>query len=383
MHMALIARHYQTGQPIAVELAGGKISAIRSADSAVGDLPRLPWVAPGLIDIQINGFGGPDFDDPAMDRARWVAIVNMLLAHGVTTFFPTFCTNSRENFVAALGRYAQLLDDPVLAHVMPGVHIEGPYISDEDGPRGAHNRQYTRDPSMEEIDAFDRASGGRLRILTLAPERTGAIAVIRELARRGVLVAIGHSAATAEQLDAAVAAGARLSTHLGNGAHTLINRHRNYVYDQLADDRLWASIIPDGHHLPRALLNIMLRAKGLARVVFVSDASGPAGLPPGRYGNREVLPNGRMQVADRPEFLSGSTISLDTGVGRAVELAGLTLAQSIDLATIQPAKLMSLADRGRLEVGAAADLVLFDWDTSACKMKVRETIVLGKKMAGV
>ena len=375
--MNLIARHYATGQPIEVELADGKIAAIQSIDAEQTD---LPWIAPGLIDIQINGFGGPDFDNPAMDRQGWIAIVNLLAARGVTTFFPTFCTNSRENFVAALARYAQLMDDPVLAHMMPGMHIEGPYISDDDGPRGAHDRRYTRDPSMEEIDAFDRASGNRLRILTLAPERNGAIAVIRELARRGVAVAIGHTGATSEQLDAAVAAGARFCTHLGNGAHTMMNRHRNYVFDQMADDRLWATVIPDGHHLPRPLFNIMLRAKGLQRLVFVSDASGPAGLPAGRYGSRDLTPAGRLQVADHPEFLSGSAISLDMGVGRAVALAGLTLAQSIDLATIQPARLMGLADRGRLEAGAAADLVLFDWDASACQMTVRDTMVLGTKM---
>ena len=374
--MVLVARDYRTGNPIEIHLAGERIGAIAPADATAG---QLPWVAPGMIDIQVNGFGGIDFDDPNITAERWRSTARMLLGHGVTTVLPTFCTNSQEGFVAALDRYRQALADPLLAHVMPGVHVEGPFISDQDGPRGAHNRKFTRNPSMEEADAFNQACGGRLRILTLAPERDGATEVVRELTRKGVVVSIAHTMANPEQLDAAVRAGARFSTHLGNGSHPMINRHRNYFYDQLADDRLWASVIPDSHHVPAALFNIVLRAKGLDRLVFTSDSCGPAGMPPGRYGNSELLPNGRLQVADNPLSLAGSSIALDFAVGKAVEMAKLTLAQSIDLATVQPAKLMGFLDRGRLEAGATADLVLFTWDPTACKMTVLETFVQGRK----
>jgi N-acetylglucosamine-6-phosphate deacetylase len=375
--MILTARHYRTGTPIEVHVAGDRIAAIVPAEA---DPAGLPYLAPGLIDIQVNGFGGIDWDSPEMSIGRWRKSVAMLLSHGVTTFLPTFCTNSRDGFVRALELYRDLIDDATMAHVLPGVHIEGPYISDLDGPRGAHNRDYTRNPSIEEIDAFTEACGERLKILTMAPERDGAIPIIREMTRRGVVVSIAHTAAAPEQLDAAVRAGARFSTHLGNGAHPMINRHRNYFYDQLADDRLWASVIPDSHHVPRALFNIVLRSKGLERIVLTSDSCGPAGMPPGVYGSSELLPSGRLQTRENSAILAGSSIALDFGVGKACEMAGLSLGQSIDLCTAQPARLVGLADRGRLENGAIADLIVFDWDAKACKMAVRETYVQGEKV---
>ncbi|MDD4890404.1 MAG: amidohydrolase family protein [Phycisphaerae bacterium] len=373
----LLARDYRTGQPIEVHIKGDRIAAVAYPDAAPAD---LPFVAPGLIDVQINGYGGLDFDSDKMSPDRWAATVKMQLARGVTTFLPTFCTNSREGFIASLTRYRQVVADPMLSHVMPGVHIEGPYISSEDGPRGAHNRAYTRNPSIEEFDAITQAAGGRVTILTLAPEREGAVPFIRELARRGVIVSIAHTDASREQIEAAVAAGARFSTHLGNGGHVNINRHRNYLYDQLADDRLWASVIPDSHHVPRALFNIILRTKGLDRVVLVSDASGLAGLAPGVYGHCEILPSGRLQLVATPAIMAGSSIALDFGVGKAVQMAGLTLAEAIDLASAQPAKLVGLADRGRLDVGAVADLILFKWDAANCTMAVQETYVQGRKV---
>ncbi len=377
--MTITARDYRTGRPIQVRLAAGRIAAITPAG---GPAARLPWVAPGLIDVQVNGFGGSDFDAASMTPPRWAAAAAKLLARGVTTFLPTFCTNSRAGFLAALKRYRRAVADPLLDHVMPGVHVEGPYISDQDGPRGAHNRRYVRDPSLAEIDALDQACGGRLKILTLAPERRGAIPVIRELARRGVVVSIAHTAASPRQLDAAVRAGARFSTHLGNGSHPLIGRHRNYFFDQLADDRLWASVIPDGHHVPEALFRIVLRAKGLERALLASDAVGLAGMPPGLYGDAELLPSGRLQLRANPAILCGSAACLDLGVGNAVRMAGLSLPEAIDLSAAQPARLVGLADRGRLELGAVADLILFDWDPRACRMTVTATFVQGRRVAG-
>lgn len=377
----ITARDYRTGLPIEVRIRGDRIASIAPGDGAAHDA-RMPFVAPGLIDIQVNGYGGLDFDSPKMTSAAWSETMRLLLSHGVTTVLPTFCTNSQAEFVRSLGVYREQMADPLLEHTMPGVHVEGPFISSEDGPRGAHNRAYTRDASLAEFEAIDAASGGRIRILSLAPERAGAVEVTRELTRRGVVVSIAHTNASAEQFDAAVRAGAKFSTHLGNGGHVMINRHRNYLYDQLADDRLWASVIPDGHHVPRAMFNIILRAKTLDRIVLVSDSIGLAGLAPGVYGGCELLPNGRLQIVATPAIMAGSSIALDTGVGRAVEMAGLTLTQAIDLASSQPARLVGLTDRGRLEPGNVADLIVFDWDAHACKMAVRETWVQGRKVVG-
>jgi N-acetylglucosamine-6-phosphate deacetylase len=381
--MKITARHYRTGELVDVEMADARISAIRPSSLGAGEAGvELPYVAPGMIDVQVNGFGGAgDFDEDGDREAKWRGAATKLLAHGVTMFLPTFCTNSRQGFTSSLSEYRELIEsDPMLAHVMPGVHIEGPYISDEDGPRGAHSLEHTRDPDMAEIEEWIAACGGRLRVFTLAPERQGSVEVIRELSQRGVAVSIAHTAATTEQLDAAVRAGAKFSTHLGNGSHVTINRHRNYIYDQLADDRLWASVIPDGHHVPSALFRIMMRAKGLQRVVLTSDSVGLAGLPPGVYndGRQRITEDGKIELVAQPGILSGSWISLDVGVGRAVEMAGMPLAEAIDLCTVQPARLLNLADRGRLEEGAIADLILFDWDSDSCKMEVVDTILQGE-----
>src|SRR5262249_12675635 len=138
--------------------------------------------------------------------------------------------------------------DPELAHATPAFHLEGPYISAEDGPRGAHPSAHVRPPDWEEFCRLQEAAGGRIRLVTLAPEREGALGVIERLVATGVVVALGHTAATGRQIHDAISAGARLSTHLGNGAHAVLPRHPNYIWEQLAADELWASIICDGHH---------------------------------------------------------------------------------------------------------------------------------------
>ena len=379
--MRITARHYRSGEPVDVCINGGRIESVVPSDASLQ--ADGPWVAPGLIDVQVNGFGGagPEAGDPH----GWRTVASRLTGHGVTAFLPTFCTTSHEAFIAGLRAWRELVEsDPTLAHQMPGVHVEGPYISDQDGPRGAHPRSHTRDPDLAEIDAFTRACGDRLAILTLAPERAGAIDAIAELHHRGVIVAIGHTAASAEQIDAAVRAGARLSTHLGNGSHVMLNRHRNYFLDQLADDRLWASVIPDGHHVPDALFRVICRAKGLARLLLTSDSVSLAGEPAGLYhgGRIRITEAGRIELADQPGLLAGSWISLDVGVGRAVKMAGLTLGEAIDLCTIQPARLLGWPDRGRLEAGAVADLILFNWDPDACRMDVTGTILQGEPFTG-
>ncbi|SDM82795.1 N-acetylglucosamine-6-phosphate deacetylase [Paenibacillus sp. yr247] len=142
-----------------------------------------------------------------------------------------------------------------------GIHLEGPYVSEEDGPRGAHDKAYVRDPDWEEFAQWQEASGHRIRLVTLAPERKGAIHFIKMLKEAGVAVSIGHTCASLDVLEQAVAAGATLSTHLGNASHPVLPRHPNYIWNQLAEDRLWGTFIADGHHLSPAVLKAMLRAK--------------------------------------------------------------------------------------------------------------------------
>jgi N-acetylglucosamine-6-phosphate deacetylase len=273
--------------------------------------------------------------------------------------------------------------DRQVDHAAVTFHIEGPYISSEDGPRGAHPREHARPPDWEEFQRLQEAAGGRIGYVTLAPELPGAPAFVERLARDGIVVALGHHAGNTEQIRAAVEAGARHCTHLGNGAHAQLPRHPNYIWDQLAEDRLAAGIIADNHHLPPAVVKTFVRAKGLERTILVSDAIAAAGLPPGRYeGNKgqalEITETGRIQLAGTP-YLAGSGLRLHEGIGNAVRFAGITLADSIRLATENPARLFGVASSyGRLEPGYVADLLLFRWDETRAQVTVAATIAAGE-----
>jgi N-acetylglucosamine-6-phosphate deacetylase len=251
-----------------------------------------------------------------------------------------------------------------VAAAVPGIHVEGPFISPEDGPRGAHPKAHVRDPDPDEFRRWQDASGGRVRLVTLAPERPGGLSFIEAVSKSGVVVAIGHTAATPAQIRDAVLAGARLSTHLGNGSHAVLPRHDNYVWEQLAADELWASLIPDGHHLPGSLVKVIVRVKTPARSIITCDASSLAGLPPGRYPQwdmeLEVLPGGKVVVPGTP-FLAGSGAFTDVCVGNTIRMAGVGLQNAIDMAGARPRELLALPT-WELAVGSTAPLMLFDWE---------------------
>src|SRR5262249_6725981 len=244
------------------------------------------------------------------------------------------------------------------------VHLEGPYISPEDGPRGAHPRQHVRPPDWDEFCRLQEAAGGRVRLVTLAPEHEGALRFIERLVAAGVVVALGHTAASGRRIREAILAGACLSTHLGNGTHALLPRHENYLWEQLAADELWASIICDGHHLPPPVVRCIVRVKTPARTILTCDASALAGLPPGHYQLWEqecdILPEGKIVVSDSG-YLGGSWAFTDLCVGNVLRFAGVGLSDALDMAGARPRQLLGLPVP-RLEAGAAADLVLFDWE---------------------
>jgi N-acetylglucosamine-6-phosphate deacetylase len=245
---------------------------------------------------------------------------------------------------------------------MPCFHLEGPYISSIDGPRGAHPLEHVRPPDWKEFQRLQEAAGGRIGLVTLAPEYDSAPKFIEQLVQCGIVVAIGHTAASHEQILAAVDAGARLCTHLGNGCHATLPRHDNYLWQQLAEDRLWASIICDGHHIPPSVIKSIVRVKSPARTILTSDASSLAGVAPGRYGEwgqeLDVLPNGKIVVPGTP-FLAGSWAFTDLCINEAMRHAGVSLAEAIDMAGARPRELLNLPPR-RLTAGDPADLVLLD-----------------------
>ncbi len=358
----LLARRYDTLRPVVVDIAAGHIQSIQADFAHQTSAGHLPIVAPGLIDLQVNGLAGHELNHPHVSPNDVEAVTQGMLQAGVTHYLPTCTTDSRELLVRSLGVIATAKESlPRSRQSIAGIHLEGPYISAEDGPRGAHPREHVRPPSLEEFKQLQSAARGHIKLVTLSPEYPDSIELIRYLVQQGVLVAIGHTAASSEQITAAVDAGATLSTHLGNGAHPSIKRHPNYIWDQLADDRLTATLIADGHHLPTSVLKSMLRVKGLERSLLVSDITALAGMPPGIYrsglGEVEVLENGKLVVAHQRQLLAGASRDLLYCVNHLRSALGLSIENAIDLASLRPAQHLGLASHG-LEIGAPANLVV-------------------------
>jgi N-acetylglucosamine-6-phosphate deacetylase len=381
-------RHWRTGAPVTVTAAGGRITAVRR-DRGDGDgaaAAARSWIVPGLIDLQVNGIAGFDLNRGEPDPANVAGAVRALQASGVTRFCPTVGTASEQHIVGALRAIAAACaDDPAVDHAVAGVHVEGPFISAEDGPRGVHDPAWVRDPDWAEFERWQDAAGGRIRIVTLAPERPGSTEFIRRLVAAGVIASIGHTAATEQQIAAAVDAGATMSTHLGNGAHALLPRHPNHIWAQLADDRLTAGFIGDGFHLGAATLIAMLRAKG-EHAVLVSDVSSLARMAPGRYSglhHTDVVlePSGRLHIADAPQLLAGSASTLADGLAFVLRSGIAALPDAIALASARPAALLGLGDgAGDLAAGGACDLVRLAWDGE--RLEVLETVVRGRTVHG-
>jgi N-acetylglucosamine-6-phosphate deacetylase len=214
-----------------------------------------------------------------------------------------------------------------------------------------------RDPSWELFETLQQAAGGRIKLITLAPERTGSIDFIRRATKAGVVVALGHTAASGRVIREAALAGARLSTHLGNGIASMLPRHPNPIWEQAGLESLCASFIADGHHLDRATLRVLATAKGPARTILVSDASPLAGLPPGRYGEWAIEPTGRIVVADTP-YLAGSNDDLAVGARNLLSATGWTIGQTLAAVTSNPARLLG-QPAPTLEAGSPGNLVVF------------------------
>jgi N-acetylglucosamine-6-phosphate deacetylase len=321
------------------------------------------WTGPGLVDLQLNGYAGVDFNGPPESLTPEVFNrVRMALARrGVGVALPTLITCSPSGLLSRVRRYARIVEaDPVLGAVFPSLHLEGPFISPEEGPRGAHPAEHCLVPLDEPrwLDELWEASGGRIGLLTLAPELPGAPDLIARAVSRGIVVALGHTAAGTETIDQAVRAGARLSTHLGNGSHQTLPRLDNYVQAQLADDRLLASFIADGHHIPFPTLKNFIRAKTPERTILVTDAIPAAEGGPGRYvfAGEEVEVSADLRVSrpGRPNLV-GSALTLDRAVLNVVRHCGVPFAQAWAMASSAPAALLSLKDLAEVSVRVEAD----------------------------
>ena len=366
--------HYRTGEPVEVRIQNGVIVGVDPLPSHSGaaGADSLPLIGPGLVELQLNGYSGMDFNTLPIPQGMTLNVTRALWAEGVTSYFPTVITNSPEAIEQAVGAIArECAEDADTAAGVAGIHLEGPFISPEDGARGAHSKAFVRPPDWDLFRRWQEAAEGRIRIVTLSPEWPNACDFIHRCAESGVIVSIGHTAATPEQIREAVAAGASMSTHFGNGAHTMLPRHPNYLWEQLASDELWACVIPDGFHLPDAVLKVVMRVKG-DKAILVSDAVMLSGMPPGEYnlhiGGRVVLtPEGRLHTAENPKILAGSAQMLLWGIAHLVNAGLCTLADAWEMASVRPAAKIGHPAQAGLAAGAPADLLLLKWNDGKLK----------------
>ncbi|HIA19251.1 MAG TPA: N-acetylglucosamine-6-phosphate deacetylase, partial [Planctomycetaceae bacterium] len=343
--MEVIARRYDTGRLAKIITNDVRIESVVDVNSAaVTDhssvmAADVSWVSPGFVDLQINGYGGQEFNDLELDSERLARLCLAMDADGVTQFLPTLTTQSFEMLshgMRAISTACQ--QDPRVQQRVAGIHLEGPYLCDEDGPRGAHPKEHCRPPDWDEFQRLQEAAGGNIRLLTISPEFESAPPVIRNVVNSGVVVAIGHTSADSAQIQAAVDAGASMSTHLGNGAHRQLRRHPNYIWDQLAEDRLIASLIVDGHHLPAEVVKAFVRCKTVERCILVSDITGMAGMPPGLHENAslgqvEILEDGRLVVPGQRQLLAGASLPIGVGIANVMRFADVDLASAIGMAS--------------------------------------------------
>lgn len=375
MSMKCIGIDAVSGAHVEVTASGPVLQSVEEQITPLSaDAPHL---APGFVDLQVNGYAGVDYCLPGATTEEIGRSLEAQFATGVTRIFPTVITGPRDGMIEALRMLARARRELPYGQALEAFHVEGPHISPDDGPRGAHPREHVRPPDYEEFLAWQEAAEGNVRLVTVAAEWPEAPAYIEKLAAQGIVVAIGHTNVTPEQLEAAVKAGATMSTHLGNGSHGVMRRHPNYIWDQLADDRLNASFIGDGIHLDRNFLTVALRAKGLERSVLITDAVMPAGCPPGRYALGAVTvtlhPEGRVTV-EGTEQLAGSVLRMDRGVENLMRLCGLSLRDAITLATRNPARVGRVPGRQRgLQPGERADVVEFEFQRETGTIRVLRT----------
>jgi len=343
------------------------------------------YAGPTLFDIQVNGYAGRTCRIPTPERGDALAyITRVLREQGIGWWMPTITTASGDTLLKAFTYCAQALDaDPDTSASVKGFHLEGPYLSPEEGPRGAHALESIRPPDWQEFQRFQDASGGRIKCVTLAPEQPGAPAFIRHCVKTGVVAAIGHTNLDREALKRAVGAGATLCTHLGNGAHHMLQRHNNYIWYQLASRDLYASFISDGQHLPEEALYCLVHAKGVDLSLITSDCIELAGMKPGTYTvhgrDVEKLTSGRI-VLKGTNYLAGGGSNQRQCLETVIRFARLSHREGWALASSQPARVMGLDRRLGIAPGKEASLTVYRYREDGPRIDIVETWVAGRKV---
>jgi len=368
-----------SGQPIEVEIKEG---FIKNINSLPGSGHNLPYVSPGFFDLQVNGYKGSDYSLEDFSEEHLRNIITHLAASGTTQHIPTIVSSPPERILKNLEIILKAINtSPDIMEAIPGIHIEGPFISPEEGPRGCHDPSFIRDPDFEEFRQWQEAAEGRIVMVTIAPERGGSMDFIKKVTCTGVKIAIGHTGAAPEVIREAIKAGAQFSTHLGNGSYPILPKVNNYIWEQLAADELFAGIICDGFHLPASTVKVFARAKSLERLILTSDVALAGGLNPGIYkwGNMEVevFKDGHLGLAGSG-ILAGAGHLLDWDIAHFIRFTGNDLANTIPLCTVNPAKVIEMPHSyGKLEVGVPANLTLFHYQTGDDSLQIVHTLCKG------
>jgi len=301
---------------------------------------------PGLVDLQVNGYCGVDFSGTDLTHENFAWACRELLNAGTTAFLPTLITSPAEIYARNLPIIASVIDTGEFQGRVPGIHLEGPFISPLDGARGAHDARWVRKPDVAYLEELIRFADGKVRLITIAADQEGAEDLARCAVGHGVAVALGHHMANEQDLEKLVTVGAKALTHLGNGVPALLSRHQNPVWAGLANDDLSATVIADGHHLPPSMLTTILRAKGTERCIIISDASPLAGLPPGEYwsmGAKVHLEENGKLYNPATGYMAGSSATILACANHLVSLGLAGLNELVTMFCYNPLRLLGIS----------------------------------------
>lgn len=300
---------------------------------------------PGLVDLQVNGYKGMDFSSMDLTTADFIRASGQLLEAGTTAFLPTLITSSENAYKHNLPIIAKVVQSKEFRGRLLGIHMEGPFISPEEGARGAHNADWIRKPDIGYLMQLIEWANGKVVLITIAAEVKGAEQLARYAVEQGIAVSLGHQMASEKDLKRLVHAGAVSLTHLGNGVPAMLPRHENPIWAGLAEDELAAMIITDGHHLPASVIKTIIRTKGPERCIVVSDAAPLAGLGPGRYetlGSNVVLEDSGRVYDPATGYLAGSSATMLQCMNYLASLNLLSRDELVAMGFHNPLKLIGL-----------------------------------------
>lgn len=354
-----------------IDIIDGKYKRITVSEGFITDIRVLSevedntrYLSPTFTDMQVNGYMGVDYSGDDLNEDGILFLIKELSRSGTFRHVPTIITNSEERILKNLSVISNACNhNPIIRNAIIGIHIEGPFISSKDGPRGAHDPLYVRELDIEEVKRWQRAGQGLVKIITIAPEKNGAVPFIRKVTDMGINVAIGHAEPSEKEVLDAVDAGARLSTHLGNGSSAMLPRLKNHIWVQTAEDRLTAGIISDGFHLPRSVVKTIYRTKGIDNIILVSDVALLGGMKPGlaKWGNIdvEICQDGHLSLAGT-SLLAGAGHLLDWDIAKFMSFTGTGIKEAIKTVTVNPNRVLGAYINSGYKVGDRADILSFD-----------------------